>query len=269
VSGLPVPSTESGRTALDAVLADPSHALMAFDYDGVLSPIVDRPDEAYAQAGAAAALAALGRVVGRVAIVTGRPAADAVRLGELDGVPGLVVLGHYGLERWSDGRLETPEPHPGVASARIAAALLVAGAPPGVALEDKGHSVAVHTRRAPDPAAAFDAVRPAVERIAREAGLEVAPGRFVLELRPPGIDKGAALRALVAETGAHAVVFVGDDLGDLPAVAVLRHIDVAALVVCSDSPESPDALRREADLVVDGAPGVIAFVEALATSLSP
>jgi trehalose 6-phosphate phosphatase len=96
----------------------------------------------------------------------------------------------------------------------------------------------------------------------------VAPGRYVLELRPPGTDKGVALRALVAEAGARSVVFLGDDLGDLPAVAALRELDVAGLVVCSDSDETPDVLRLEADLVVDGPPGVIAFLDALATALS-
>jgi trehalose 6-phosphate phosphatase len=58
--------------------------------------------------------------------------------------------------------------------------------------------VALHTRRAADPAGALAAVRPRVERLANETGLVVTPGRFVLELRPPGTDKGAALRALVS-----------------------------------------------------------------------
>lgn len=268
MTSLPVPSTKGGRAALAAVLADPAHTLAVLDFDGTLSPIVDRPEDAFAHPGAAAALASLAAVVARVAILTGRPATEAVRLGGLDDVAGLVVCGHYGLERWQGGRLVTPDPHPGVTTARIAAARLVADAPSGVALEDKGHSIAVHTRRATDPAAAFEAVRPWVERIARDAGLDVAPGKYVLELRPPGMDKGAAMRALVAETAPRSVVYAGDDLGDLPAVAVLRELDVAALVVCSDSGESPDALRREADLVVDGPPAVVAFLAKLGAALS-
>lgn len=263
---LPLPDTPAGRSALGAFLSDPAHALVALDFDGTLSPIVERPEEAYAHPGAAGALVALAASVGRVAILTGRPAAEAVRLGGLHDVAGLVVLGHYGLERWAGGELTTPDPNPGVAAARAAAARLVADAPEGVALEDKGHSVAVHTRRAADPAAALAAVRPSVERIARRVGLEVAPGRYVLELRPPGVDKGAALRSLVVETGARSVVFAGDDVGDLPAVAVLRRLDVAGLVVCSDSPESPDLLRRAADLVVDGPAGVVEFLGELAVA---
>jgi trehalose 6-phosphate phosphatase len=64
------------------------------------------------------------------------------------------------------------------------------------------------------------------------------------------------------------VVFVGDDLGDLAAVAALRRLDVTGMVVCSDSPESPRALRREADLVVDGPDGVVEFLAAVADHIS-
>jgi trehalose 6-phosphate phosphatase len=264
VSTLPVPTSESGRAALAALLADPARALVALDFDGTLAPIVDRPELAVAHPGAPAALSSLSAKVAAVAIVTGRPAVDAVRLGGFDDITGLVVLGHYGLERWSAGRLETPAEHAGVSAARAAGARLVAQAPAGVVLEDKGHSIALHTRRAADPGAVLAEIRPLVDDIARDSGLELAPGRFVLELRPPGIDKGTTLRGLVADTAVRTVVFVGDDLGDLAAVDALRSIDVMSLVVCSDSTESPAALRREADLVVDGPDGVVAFLAAVA-----
>ncbi|MGH8824679.1 MAG: trehalose-phosphatase [Jiangellaceae bacterium] len=267
MSRLPAPRTPGGRAALRSVLAEPARALVALDFDGTLAPIVDRPETAVAHPGAAAALAALCERVGLVAVVTGRAAADAVRLGSLAEVAGLVVLGHYGMEKWSAGRLETPDEHPGVAAARAAGERLVAQAPAGVVLEDKGHSVAFHTRRASDAGAALAEIRPRVDELARDAGLEVVPGRFVLEVRPPGTDKGATLRALVDQIGARSVVFVGDDLGDLAAVTTLRSLDVAGLVVCSDSPESPEALRREADLVVDGPAGVVAFLAALAEQI--
>ena len=74
------------------------------------------------------------------------------------------------------------------------------------------------------------------------------------------------MRTLVAEPDTRSVVFAGDDLGDLPAVAALRDLDLPALVVCSDSPESPAGLRRGADLVVDGPAGVVGFLDALAAA---
>jgi trehalose 6-phosphate phosphatase len=264
VSALPTPRSPAGRAALAALVSDPGRALLALDYDGTLAPIVERPEDAVAHPGAVAALRAVAGAVGQIAVVTGRPAAEAVRLGRLADVPKLVVLGHYGLDRWQAGELSEPRPHPGVAAARRGVAALVADGPAGLVLEDKGHSVALHTRRAADPVAALAAARPRMERLARETGLIVAPGRLVLELRPPGTDKGSALRALVREVAPASVVFIGDDLGDLAAVRALRAIDIVGLVICSDSAESPPELRDEADLVVAGPAGVVAFLEALA-----
>jgi trehalose 6-phosphate phosphatase len=240
--------------------------LVALDFDGVLSPIVPDPASAVALPGSAEVLTALAARVARVAVVTGRPAADAVRLGSLADVPGLVVLGHYGLQRWSDGRLSTPDSDDGVDLARRRVAELAA-ARPGVTVEDKHHSVALHTRSAADPAAALEELRPHADAVADEAGLQVTPGRFVLELRPVGVDKGVAIRSLVAETGAAAVLYAGDDLGDLPAVAAVRELsssgEVVGLVVCSDAEEASADLRAAADLVVPGPPGVQALLREL------
>lgn len=99
------------------------------------------------------------------------------------------------------------------------------------------------------------------------------PGRLVLELRPPGMDKGVALLEYVRETGASAVLYAGDDLGDLPAFAAvdkLRSDGVPGLLVCSGSDEVTE-LRERADVVVDGPEGVVRLLRALADriSLSP
>lgn len=267
MSGLLAPQTPGGQAALAALLDEPARALLAMDYDGTLAPIVDRPEEAVAHPRAASALGALAEVIGQVAIVTGRASADAVRLGALSGIPGLVVLGHYGSERWSGGQVSTPSIHPGVAAARRGVAALVAEGPAGLFLEDKGHSVAVHSRRAADPAGALAAIRARVQRLARDSGLIVTPGRYVLELRPADTDKGTALGALVAEMDPSVVVFIGDDVGDLAAVTALRDWDVKGLVVCSDSEESPPQFREQADLVVAGPQGVVEFLESLAKEI--
>jgi trehalose 6-phosphate phosphatase len=133
----------------------------------------------------------------------------------------------------------------------------------GVDVEDKGHSVALHTRNAPDPAGAFSSLRPQADQIGADNDLEVVPGRFVLELRPAGIDKGGALRDLVAGLGVQTVVLAGDDLGDLPAVRALRELDVVGVIVCSDSAETPDELRQLADVVVDGPDGVVELLRGM------
>ena len=84
------------------------------------------------------------------------------------------------------------------------------------------HALAVHTRRAADPGSALAALRGPLGDLAERLGLAAEPGRMVIELRPPGMDKGAALRRLARERAAAAVLFCGDDLGDLPAFAAVR-----------------------------------------------
>jgi trehalose 6-phosphate phosphatase len=265
---LPVPVTPEGRAGLAALLADPGHGIVALDFDGTLSPIVADPAAARAHPGAVPALRQVAAVVGTLAVITGRPAASAVDLGGFQAVPGLVVLGHYGLERWADGVLESPPSQAGVEAARaeLPGLLAVAGAPDGTRIEDKGHAVAVHTRQAADPQAALDRLRDPLAGLAARHGLAVEPGRMVIELRPQGMDKGQALHSLVQQRRPSAVMFCGDDLGDVAAfdaVRALRGDGVSGLTVFSGSAEVT-ALAGRADLVVDGPDGVVALLGSLA-----
>ncbi|MFF0477210.1 trehalose-phosphatase [Streptomyces sp. NPDC004284] len=273
VSSLPHPTTPAGRDGLDALLARPSKAVVALDFDGTLAEIVPDPEQARAHPGAVAALSALAPQVASVAVVTGRPAGVAVRYGGFAGVPGLehlVVLGHYGAERWDavTGTVRAAALHPGVASVRaeLPGFLDRAGAWPGVWIEEKGRALAVHTRRARDPEGAFEALKDPLGDLAVSHGLVLEPGRMVLELRPPGMDKGVALAKYVQEVGAGSVLYAGDDLGDLPAFAAvekLRSDGTPGVLVCSGSTEVQELADR-ADLSVAGPPGVVEFLTELA-----
>jgi trehalose 6-phosphate phosphatase len=268
---LPEPSTEAGRAGLAALLASPGAALLGLDFDGTLAPIVPDPDAARAHPGVPGVLARLAAHGVRIAVVTGRPAATAVDYAGIADVSGLVVLGHYGLERWEVGVVTAPEDLSAVVEVRrrLPDVLAEAGAPEGTYVEDKGAAVAVHTRRTADPAAAFDALREPLADLAEQTGLVVEPGRFVLELRPEGGDKGDALRGLAGEAGAQTIGFIGDDLGDLAAfdaVDELRAEGRSGLLVCSGSTEVT-ALAERADLVVDGPDGVVGLLSAVADRL--
>ncbi|MFE0462712.1 trehalose-phosphatase [Kitasatospora sp. NPDC058965] len=275
------PTTPAGRAGLAALLADPAGAVLAFDFDGTLAPIVADPEQARAHPGAAPALARLAPLTRALAVVTGRPALGAVRLGGFDrhpGLGGLVVLGHYGAEHWdgATGKLTAPPPPPGVAAVRAELPGLLAGlaAPAGTAIEDKERSLAVHTRRTAEPDAALARLRGPLAELAARHGLVVEPGRMVLELRPPGVDKGAALTGLLAERGARAVLYAGDDLGDLAAFAAverLRGEGLPALLVASGPVTGEPPVREvaeRADLVVPGPAGVVELLEALAQEFS-
>ncbi len=273
---LPAPVTAAGRSGLAALLADPARAVVALDFDGTIAPIVPDPEQARAHPGAVSALAALAPLVRSVALVTGRPVATAVKNGSFAGVPGLghfVILGHYGAERWeaATDTVTAPEPHPGIAALRaeLPGVLERTTEARGAWIEEKGFALAVHTRRAANPQAAFEALRTPLGDLAARHALAVEPGRLVLELRPPGMDKGVALTRYVQEVGATSVLYAGDDLGDLPAfraVDELRLAGMPGLLVCSGSAEVTEVAER-ADLVVDGPQGVVALLSALAAAI--
>ncbi|MER6199320.1 trehalose-phosphatase [Streptomyces sp. NPDC001586] len=273
---LPMPVTAAGREGLEALLRAPRRSVVALDFDGTLADIVPDPDQARAHPGAVPALSALAPEVASVAVITGRPAGVAVRYGGFAGVPGLehlVVLGHYGAERWDavTGIVHAPAEHPGVAAVRaeLPGFLDSIGAWQGTWIEEKGRALAVHTRRAADPAAAFAALREPLAELAARHGLMVEPGRAVLELRPPGMDKGVALSEFLAERDAEAVLYAGDDLGDLAAYSAVekRRADgLPGLLVCSGSVEVPELAAR-ADVVLAGPGEVVTFLANLAKAV--
>jgi trehalose 6-phosphate phosphatase len=277
----------SRPTALEALARDPARSGLVLDFDGVLAPIVEdaaasaMPDEV------AAILSRLARRLGLLAVVSGRPAAflaDRVR------VPGVPLLGSYGMEQVRDGvRQIDPEASRWLGAVREATRgvrELLAGAP-GVRVEEKSVSVAVHWRQAPDRDAAAAEVRRVTEHVAAETGLQLEPGKLVEELRPPvAVNKGTAVTALLAGQGAAGqgaagqgaagqgvagrelatVAYVGDDLGDIPALCAVREAGGYALVVDHGSETDPRLLEL-ADETYAGTKGFAAWLAELADAV--
>lgn len=272
---VPGPDTDSGVRALDAMLHRPSEALVGLDFDGTLAPIIDNPEIAYANPEAVSALGRLGRLVGTIVVITGRPARTAVELGgfaTMDGLESMVVLGQYGVERWNAATNEfaiPPEPPEIIAVAQEIPQILADLGLSDARIEHKGRAIGVHTRELPDPGGSLQQLTVPLSELAHRLGLLVEPGKNVLEIRASGIDKGDALREIVAERGARTVVFAGDDLGDLPAfraVQELRKEGLDGLLICSASHEE-DALTAISDLVLDGSRGVAEWLNQLADEL--
>jgi trehalose-phosphatase len=189
--------------------AAPRH-LLALDYDGTLAPF--RVDPATARP-LPAARRALERVLARgteVAVVSGRPPADVVRL--LDAPP-LVVVGEHGwtLRRADGGELRHPVPPELTARLDRAEGHAAQLAPARV--ERKRASLVIHTRGLA-PGLAAEVERRALDRFAPllAGGLALRPIAGGLELRVRGRDKGVALAELAAESGPGVfVAAVGDD----------------------------------------------------------
>ena len=266
--------TPHGERFLEAFAQTPGEALLAFDFDGTLAPIVDDPEKSRMHEGSAEALAVLGARVARMAIVTGRGVEAVRRLGQLDsrqGMDSLVVLGQYGVERWDAATGEERHPRVPAAISQAWSELesLVAGLEKsgvdvgGLYLEDKQRAIGVHTRRASDPQKLVELLTDPVRRLAERHDLTMEPGRFVLELRASSQDKGDALRELVEESQPTMVVMVGDDLGDIPAFKVLEELRAGGTIcarVVSASTEGT-ALDEYADISCDGPDGVSAWLE--------
>ncbi|WP_370249108.1 trehalose-phosphatase [Nocardioides sp.] len=261
----------------DAFVRAAARCAVAVDFDGTIAPIVDDPAAAHIHPDAVEAFLALAPHVAALAVITGRPARQALDLGGLEqlahraaavGTP-LLVFGQYGNERWSSSqpRIVSPRPPAGLASfERELPRLLRTHDAAGAHLEDKGLAVAIHTRRLPDAAAAFERLRGPVQELADRYGLVVEPGRQVLEVRSPGMDKGVAVRTLMADLDLDGLLYAGDDLGDLEAFHAVRALaDTGAptLLVFSASGEE-SALRDLADLSVPGPTGVVALLRRLA-----
>ena len=249
---------------------DPERAALFFDIDGTLSPIVRRADEAHVPEEVSRLLGRLGRRYGLVACVSGRPAAEARRL---VGVGSIAYAGQHGAEMLAPGA-SRPVTIPAFASWRDRVRAFAAERDTTasrllrVRIEDKGPIAAFHWRGAPDE----DGARTHVEGIAQEAeaaGLNTHWGRKVLEVRPPvEIDKGRAVRALVAEASPRAALFGGDDATDLDAFDALEALAAdgtldAVVRVGVASDEGPRAIVERADLVVDGVPGFTNVLAAL------
>ena len=236
--------------------------LVALDFDGTLTPIVDRPDAvAMPEAGAAALERLAARRDTLVAVVSGRGLADVeARVG----VAGIYYVGNHGMEirgpaltRVLDAAREA---RPRLAAAARELGDRIGGLP-GVILEDKTLTLSVHYRLAADEAAG--ATRDAVRAVARDQRLRVTEGKKVLELRPD-VDwhKGSAIRFLVDTVmsdarGTVPVLFVGDDATDEDAFREIRGWGDGVLV-------SPEPRETAATSFVRSPVEVVELLERLA-----
>jgi trehalose 6-phosphate phosphatase len=221
--------------ALAQIAADPAATALFFDVDGVLAPIVERPEDATVPAETRAELARLVDGYGLVACITGRTGAVARQIVGLDM---LRYVGQHGLEL---------APEAAEWAERIHA---LARATDWGDLEVKPFTAAFHYRNAPDPARA----RARLEAIAAEAeaaGLRAKWGRMVLEVVPAlEVSKGTAVRALLEESGLRRALYAGDDVTDLDGFRALAGLELAVRVAVV-SHEGPSELADLADLQVD------------------
>jgi trehalose-phosphatase len=238
---------------------------LILDLDGTLAPITRRPRDASVPAAVLSALSSLVRDGWRVAIVSGRPVADARRMVPL---PGVTVFGSHGIERGESRSIPRR-----LRAIALRAALMAQQARDwirdfrGVEVERKPFGFAIHHRTLEAT------VRPRFRRRLRAwlagrdtRGLELHHGRRVIELRPAGLGKGLVARrwpaARLARRGDRSLVAIGDDRTDEDLFAALAG---RGLTVQVGSPRRATiAVRR-----LSGAPAVARLLAVLAAAGSP
>lgn len=229
------------------------------DFDGTLTPLFDDPRNTVLSPTIRDALSELSKKVELVAVVSGR---EVGLLREMVGLKGVTYVGNHGLEVWKAGG-EQPERRAQVSDGLLEEVEKGAGAigVSGVSVEDKGLSVAVHYRNAPDPTAARSAVSQMLKSLPAARGLEIREGKMVLEVGPgAGVNKGTAVRRLAREFELTGAIVLGDDVTDCDAFDALHGLmregglqGAAAAVV---DEETPEAVLRKADYRLSG-PGEV------------
>jgi trehalose 6-phosphate phosphatase len=227
-------------------------AALFLDLDGTLAAIETRPEDVRPEPWRTALIRHLQqRLEGRLAVISGRSLEDIDRI--LEGAAVAVGAVHGLVRRRADGSVIRAPPHPNLRWARIALQVAATGRP-GLLVEDKGLSVALHYRRAPELAGL--AVSEA-RRAADEHGLKLQLGNMVAEICTPGFDKGTAVRAFMRERPFErgAPLFVGDDLTDEHGFSAAKALGGVGILVGEPRPTA-------ADLRLDDVAAVRAWLEA-------
>ncbi len=266
----PVTSALGSEALLAPLRDDPARAAILLDVDGTLAPIVEQPSEARVPAATRELLTRLVERYGLVACVSGRRASEAralVSIGSITylGAHGAELLRAGGTEPVLDPRLKDwaqrihefgrSTQNLDLSSRRVR-------------LEDKGAILAYHWRAAPDQEAARAAAETVATR-ARALGFRTHWGKKVLEVRPPvHFDKGVGVANLLAGRELDSVMYAGDDLTDVDAFrSIVRMAEEGAISqairVGVRSPEAPQEILTEADVLVDGPSGMAELLSLL------
>jgi trehalose 6-phosphate phosphatase len=223
------------------------------DYDGTLTPLVPDPEAARIGSGERTILRSLSAKM-PVAIVSGRDLDDLARLVSVEG---LIYSGNHGWEIDGPGvkrfqqQLDAKTSH----SLEQAFAILELAMPdlPGVFLERKRFSIAVHTRGAHTEKAREDAAAEAAKAAAQLDGLRLTSGKEIAELRPAVTwDKGRAVEYILDSLSPKPVpLYVGDDRTDEDAFAVVAHRHGVGVVVGQPADTRADFSLTDPSEVLD------------------
>ena len=232
---------------IDAITL-PTRAVL-LDVDGTILDLAPTPLEVVVPPDLTVALERLSkRVGGALAFVSGRPLAELDLFFQPLKLPS--IAGHGAELRAADGSVAraTAFLDP-LLKEKLAA---VADGRPGLVIEDKGYSMALHYRLAPHLGATVREEVTAICATFPSAALEILPGKSVVEVKQPNFNKGSAVRILMQQPPfkGRRPIFIGDDVTDEAAFEVMPEFDGIGFSVGREVPgiagmfESPRDVRR-------------------------
>ena len=212
-----------------------------FDVDGTLAAIQSRPDEVFIPEQVIAYLARLARLSdGALALVSGRPIAELDALASPLHLP---LAGVHGAERRDAqnrvDRLSLPDEVASSLSLLLSDAIAKM---PDTQLETKGMAFALHYRRAEHYQQEILALAEAM--CERFPIMALQPGKCVVELKPKGVNKGAAIKDFMQQPpfAGRTPVFIGDDLTDEAGFTVINALDGITIKVGEGPTEATSRL---------------------------
>ncbi len=219
-------SPHEHATSAPVEFFDPRRFAFLFDIDGTLLEIAATPSSVHVPSSLRRNLERLAILSdGATALVSGRSLKD---LDRLFGALQLTMVGGHGAEIrvWQNGQADVKTAPP--LSTRLRARLAAIEAIDSrLLVEDKGYSMALHYRRAPEREAAVRKAVAALEPEIAAEDLEILNGKAVIEIKRPDSDKGTSVRALMAQPpfSQRRPIYVGDDITDEDAFAALPEFD--------------------------------------------
>ena len=249
-----------------ALASDPSRVGLFSDLDGTLADIIDDPDAVVPIDGVTERMAQLADQLGIVAVVSGRPVSFLERFFS----PPIELSGLYGLEHRAAGRLLVDS----VALEWLPVMSLTADRARerfgSESVEDKRYSLTIHYRGATEARGAE--IVDWVERVASETGLDSGVAKMSVELHPPTErSKGDAVHDMLG--GIDVAVYLGDDVGDIPAFERLEKLSSAGVlrayaIVLVESAETAPVLREFATDSVTSPSGIVDVLDELVEAAS-
>ena len=207
--------------AAPSLVSDLRNCAILLDIDGTILDIAPSPQQVWVPPGLRHTLARLDELTGgALALVSGRSIDDI----DLIFSPlQLAAIGGHGAEMRTVAGAE-----PQARAAPLSAALKpdlrrVTELGPGILVEDKGYSLALHYRLAPEKGRGVAAAVAEICAAVPQGTIEILPGKLVVEIKPAGINKGNAVCELMRYPpfAGRNPIFIGDDTTDVPVFGII------------------------------------------------